>query len=73
MPSPIVYLEGHVKHNAEQNLVALRTIFDEHALVGNQAWIVSTPNQGAFFLKTADVESWDDLFVPEPPPAPPAE
>lgn len=59
------YATGHIKHNVEQNLVAIRTIFAEDVVIGNQAWLVATTNRGASFLKTADVEEWDDLFVPE--------
>lgn len=62
------YTVGHIKHNAEQNLVALRTIFSEDVLINNQAWIIATPNQGAFFMRTSDVESWPDLYVPPAAP-----
>lgn len=59
------YTAGHVKRNPTENLVAIRTIFPEDAVIGNRAWLVASPIRGASFLKTSDVEEWDDLFVPE--------
>lgn len=60
------YAVGHIKHNPAENLVALRTIFpDDPAALKSQAWLVATPNRGATFVKTSDVEEWEDLFVPE--------
>ena len=65
MPEPVVYNEGHVKRDADTKSVALRTIFpeDEPALAG-QAWLVATPNRGAYFARTSDVASWVDVYTP---------
>ncbi len=59
------YEAGHLKRNVAEKLVAIRTIFPEDTVIGNQAWLVATTNRGATFLKTADVEAegWED--VPE--------
>lgn len=61
------YLEGHVKRDPATGAVALRTIFpDDGVGFGSQAWLLATANRGAVFLRTSDVEPWDDLFVPDP-------
>lgn len=61
------YLEGHIKRDPSSGSVAIRTIFpeDEPTLAG-QAWLLATANRGALFLRSSDVENWDDLFVPDP-------
>ena len=62
-----MYATGHIKHLPAENLVAIRTIFPEDAVIGNKAWLVGTPHRGASFLKTSDVEEWDDLYIPPTP------
>lgn len=60
----MIYQPGHVKRNAETQEVALRTTFDE-ALLPQLAWVVSTLTWGARNVRTAEVEAWDDLFIPD--------
>jgi hypothetical protein len=64
------YIVGHVKHNPAEKLIAIRTIFPEDVVIGNQAWNIASTNRGGAFLSTADVEGegWSDLFIPEPAP-----
>ena len=61
------YEAGHLKRNVAEKLVAIRTIFPEDVVIGNQAWLVATVNRGAAFLKTTDVEAegWEDVPDPE--------
>ena len=61
------YETGHIKHNPESGEVALRTIFpeDQGPQLANMAWLVATKNVGARNAPTADVEAWDDLFIPQ--------
>ena len=62
-------LEGHVKRDPETGAVAIRTIFPENAgaQLAGMAWLVATPNVGARHYKSEDVETWDDLYVPDQP------
>ena len=60
----MTYQPGHVKRNPETQEIALRTTFDE-AILPQLAWLVSTLTWGARNVHTADVEAWEDLFVPE--------
>ena len=60
----MTYQPGHVKRNPETQEIAMRTTFDE-AILPQLAWLVSTLTWGARNVRTAEVESWDDLFVPE--------
>lgn len=60
----MIFQPGHVKRNAETQEVALRTTFDE-ALLPQLAWVVSTLTWGARNVRTAEVEAWDDLFIPD--------
>lgn len=60
----------HVKRDPESGAVAIRTIQpDDPKAVVPQAWLMATPHFGAHNKSTADVEGWDDLYVP-PAPAP---
>lgn len=60
-------LEGHVKRDPASGAVAIRTIFPEDDLMmAGQAWLVATANRGAIFLRSSEVENWDDVFVPDP-------
>lgn len=61
----IVYLQGHVKRNPETGAVAVRTRFDERPEFQNYQWAVSCPIGGPRSCTTGDVESWDDLYVPD--------
>lgn len=65
------YRETHVKRNPADGSVAIRTQFpeDEPALA-NQAWLQATTGRGAHFLRTSDVEDWDDLYTPPEPSTP---
>lgn len=63
------YETGHVKHDPETGTVAVRTGFPDEAPFTAQAWLTATVRNGAHFRPTADVESWDDLYVPPTPPA----
>lgn len=62
----MTYQTGHVKHDAETNQVALRTIFpeDESPQLAAMAWLVATPNAGVRHAVTAEVADWDDLYTP---------
>lgn len=62
----MTYQPGHVKRNPETQEVALRTNFDENILP-QLAWVVSTLTWGARNVRTAEVQEWDDLVVPDPP------
>lgn len=74
------YHTGHVKRHPVSGAVAIRTVHPEehpNSLVPSQAWLMATDNFGAHHKSTADVEAWEDLYVPtpavvEPPPAPKA-
>ena len=60
------YLTGHVKRNTETGAVAIRTHFDESIpQLARRAWQVATSDTGGRGAFTADVEDWDDLFIPE--------
>ena len=62
------YHPGHVKRNPATNEVALRTGFSEDTpQMAALAWCVATPAQGARTAATADVASWEDLYVAPPP------
>lgn len=62
------YFPGHVKRNPTTNEVALRTGFSEETpQMAALAWCVATPAQGARTAATADVASWEDLYVAPPP------
>lgn len=65
----MTYYVGHVKRNAETGDVALRTMFEEGQTVqlDNMAWLVATANIGARHTNTAEVDTWDDLYVAEQP------
>ena len=60
------YEQGHVKRDPATGAVAIRTIFPEDAGITSQAWLLATANRGAVFLRTSDLEAWDDLYVPDP-------
>jgi len=63
------YPAGSVKYHAGEKIIAIRTIFPEDTIMGNQAWLAATTNRGASFLKTSDVEAegWADITLPLPP------
>lgn len=61
-----MYLAGHVKRDSDTKSTATRTIFPEDVpAMAAKAWLVATVNLGARFTSTAEVEGWDDIFVPE--------
>lgn len=60
------YLQGHVKRNPDTGAVAVRSRFpDDRPEFERFQWSVASPVSGPKALGTSDVESWDDLFVPE--------
>jgi len=60
-----MYETGHVKRNPETGHVAVRTVFPaDDPQFAHMAWLVATTNIGARNATAAEVESWDDLFVP---------
>lgn len=63
---------GHVKRDPATGHVAIRTMFPENQSeqLANMAWLIATPNIGARHAKSETVESWEDLYVPEPPEVP---
>jgi hypothetical protein len=64
----MTYQQGHVKRNLETGEIALRTTFGEdNPQMARLAWLVATSSMGARNAYTAEVESWADLYVPEPP------
>jgi hypothetical protein len=70
------YLEGHVKRDPVSGAVAIRTNQPEVNPPGSfgiiQAWLSATQYSGAHYLGTEVVDSWDDLFTPDPPEPPSA-
>lgn len=62
----MTYLAGHVKRDPETGAVAIRTVYDETIpQLARKAWQVATPNIGGLSRFTADVEDWDDLYIPQ--------
>jgi hypothetical protein len=69
-----VYQEGHVKRDPASGTVAVRTVFPDTQDFAHMQWLTATTGRGAHNRTTPEVEGWEDLFVPEPPPEPaPAE
>lgn len=66
----MTYATGHVKRNTETGEVAVRTIFpiSENTQQAMMEWLCAAPNTGPRNTWTIEVESWEDLFVPEPTP-----
>ena len=60
----MTYATGHIKRDPANGAVAIRTIFAEEGGLTSQAWLVATANRGAVFLRTSDIEAWDDLYTP---------
>lgn len=56
------YQPGHIKHHAETNQVAIRTVHEHPSM----EWSVATSAAGSRHANTADVEDWDDLHTPTP-------
>lgn len=60
------YATGHVKRDPDTGAIAVRTVYDENVpQLARRAWQIATPNIGSRGGFTADVEGWDDLYVPE--------
>ena len=60
------YQTGHIKRNVDTGEVATRTSFaDDNTISAGIAWLIATPNLGARNARTSEVESWDDVYVPE--------
>lgn len=60
------YATGHIKRNPDTGAVAIRSRFpDDKPEFERFQWHVANPITGPKSCSTADVESWDDLFVPE--------
>lgn len=66
------YQAGHVKRDPVTGTVAVRTVFPDDENFAGMQWLTATTGRGAHNKATADVEGWDDLFVPEPEPEPEA-
>lgn len=66
----VVYQAGHVKRDPETGTVAVRTVFPDDENFAGMQWLTATTGRGAHNKATADVEGWDDLFVPVPPQEP---
>lgn len=67
------YRAGHVKHNADLDEVAIRTIFplDQGPNMAGMAWLVASKAIGARNVKMEDidgVEGWEDVYEPPLPP-----
>lgn len=60
------YQTGHVKRDPVTGAVAIRTIFPEAANLPVDAWLVASTSNGAKDKSTADVDHWDDIYVPGP-------
>ena len=60
------YATGHVKRNPDSGEIAFRTSFSEDMpSFENLAWIICTTTWGARNAKTAEVDAWDDLYIPQ--------
>ena len=60
---------GTVKRDPITGSVALRTHFDETVpQLAGMAWLICTVNIGPRSAASSEVESWDDLYVPESVP-----
>lgn len=62
----VVYQAGHVKRDPATGTVAVRTVFPDDENFAGMQWLTATTGRGAHNKPTADVEGWEDLFVPEP-------
>lgn len=62
----MTYIQGHVKRDPATGGVAVRTMFPDEG-IASQAWLLATLNRGALFVRTSDVEAWEDLFIPVAP------
>jgi len=59
------YLKGHVKRDPATAAVAVRTIFpDDDGPLASMTWLIATPNAGARQARTAEVDSWTDIYTP---------
>lgn len=59
------YQPGHLKHNAADNEVAIRTVFPEDdPKLSLMAWVVASPSNGVRHAPTAQVDEWADLYTP---------
>lgn len=59
----MTYAAGHLKHNAETNEVAIRTIFPEDA-IPESAWLVATTHRGTYLATSEKVSDWTDIYTP---------
>lgn len=63
------YTQGHVKRDPVTGDVALRTHFPEdNPTLGRLAWLIGSQTMGSRHGVTSEVDSWDDLYVPEVQP-----
>ena len=58
-------MTAHIKRDPVTGAVAIRTTFPDDASFGNMAWLIATPNVGPRHAPTTEVETWDDLYIPE--------
>lgn len=61
-----MYVTGHVKRDPATGTIAVRTIHDETMpQLARRAWQIATTNVGGRGAFTAEVEDWDDIYIPE--------
>lgn len=60
------YQKGHIKRDPVAGTVAIRTVFPDTEDFAHMQWLTATTGRGAHNKTNADVEGWDDLYVPEP-------
>lgn len=66
MDGTAVSATGHIKRDPITGAVAIRTHFDEtNPQLAAMAWQIATVNVGPRSAASAEVDGWDDLYVPE--------
>jgi hypothetical protein len=62
----MAYLSGHIKRNPATKASATKTVYSEDVPeLAGKAWLIATVNFGPRFAATAEVEGWDDIYIPE--------
>lgn len=57
---------GTVRRDPATGAVALRTHFDEsNPQLAGMAWLICTVNIGPRSAASAEVDGWDELYVPD--------
>lgn len=60
-----MYKVGHVKRDPETKTIAIRTRFPDDPRLSHLAWLVATTHSGSRNAPTTEVETWEDLVVPD--------